>query len=554
MHRDLLAIVGGGGGGFVRVVHRTNYNGNGDSNNDDNDSDDNDDDDDYPRVPRHVVLSSFHEAAAAAAGDSSLPCGPTTSFDHLLPPPPPSSDFPTTIASPLWYQQQQQQQQRLLPLHHRSSSSSSYNHNPRRFNVHHGHHHRYRNTDGFVDPFLLKQNAAAAAIAAPWGAGPMVSPHHPPFSSRVAILAPPNSYVDASVATFTAPMASPSSGCETAMAISSPPAEEGNLPTTEGTSRHRPLDPRRLLVLQHLWPSILQYTQDLPTALEASKAFPLLIPAHSVRWLFSDRGFRAQVMRILATGQYDPWDPAVTRPPADAMAVSPSTPPLTPPLPPNVLPQPTATAVPPAPPSTSSSSPCPPLPLWSHPLIAHLAALPPPPFAPTPTATPPALPDATIARLDSDSNVTTFLARIAAYPSHPLHNNPSSTATLLARFHHHLSTTFTTASSQSARSAGLRAALGALSLPLRPDSQFCKAYVRGATLADAAEVAATMLLTTRLFEFGYSAWAANRARFEKDVERRVVGGAGGPEGWVEATWDVVESDEFESANLEVYFS
>jgi hypothetical protein len=89
-----------------------------------------------------------------------------------------------------------------------------------------------------------------------------------------------------------------------------------------------------------------------------------------------------------------------------------------------------------------------------------------------------------------------------------------------------------------------------MDLTLRNDSQFCRAYIQGDTLASIEEVVATMILTTRLFEFGYPAWSTNKCTFESMLEQSVFEDR---LSWTEAVVKLTESHFFETANMDVYF-
>ena len=59
-----------------------------------------------------------------------------------------------------------------------------------------------------------------------------------------------------------------------------------------------------------------------------------------------------------------------------------------------------------------------------------------------------------------------------------------------------------------------------------------------------------MILTTRLFEFGYPAWSSNKCTFECMLEESVFRDR---VSWTEGVVGLTESEVFEVANMDVYF-
>ncbi|KAJ1554880.1 hypothetical protein HK405_003818 [Cladochytrium tenue] len=266
------------------------------------------------------------------------------------------------------------------------------------------------------------------------------------------------------------------------------------------TARSGVPSPRRLLVVRLLWHQILAFT-DLQSALALADAHPDLVPRREVRWLFSKRDFTARVALSLASGDY--FRAA---------------------LPAGLAPH--------------LRRACCAADAW---LCAADAAV------PEDAAVRSALPDDLVFEMMRDTKYAILLDRVERFPAHPLHGDVRATSRVVASYE--LFCRQLGNQDRKEREVRLLGALKRVGLPMRNDSLFCRAYVGGQTLADVDEVAATMLVTARLFEFGYPAWSTNKTMFESMVVDAVLND-GKP--WIDAAVSVTRSNFFESTNMEVY--
>ncbi|KAJ1549295.1 hypothetical protein HK405_006147 [Cladochytrium tenue] len=269
----------------------------------------------------------------------------------------------------------------------------------------------------------------------------------------------------------------------------------------QATIRSGTPSPRLLLVVRLLWHQILAFT-DLQAGLALADAHPDVVPRREVRWLFSKRDFTARVAHSLASGDYfcaalpEGLAPHLRRACCAADA-------------------------------------------WL--CAADDVA------APEHAAVRSALPDELVFEMMRDTKYAILLDRIERYPAHPLHGDVRATARVVASYE--LFCRQLGNQDRKEREIRLLGALKRAGLAMRNDSLFCRAYVGGQTLADVDEVAATMLVTARLFEFGYPAWSTNKTMFESMVVDAVLSD-GKP--WIDAAVSVTRSNFFESTNMEVY--
>lgn len=90
------------------------------------------------------------------------------------------------------------------------------------------------------------------------------------------------------------------------------------------------------------------------------------------------------------------------------------------------------------------------------------------------------------------------------------------------------------------RRAQLAQELAAHGLTLRPDSKFCRQYIRGETSASLQEVVATMKLTSFLFSFGHRTWSRWHNTLETAMKIRMQ--TGQFECWYAACEHVIETN------------
>lgn len=101
-----------------------------------------------------------------------------------------------------------------------------------------------------------------------------------------------------------------------------------------------------------------------------------------------------------------------------------------------------------------------------------------------------------------------------------------------------------------ARREQLAHELAAHGLTLRPDSKFCRQYIRGETTASVQEVVATMKLTSFLFSFGHRTWSRWHKTLETAMKIRMQ--TGQFECWYAACEHVIETNAVSVQNEEGY--
>lgn len=77
-------------------------------------------------------------------------------------------------------------------------------------------------------------------------------------------------------------------------------------------------------------------------------------------------------------------------------------------------------------------------------------------------------------------------------------------------------------------------------LDLRPDSKFCRQFIRGETNASLQEVVATMKLTSYLFSFGHRTWSRWHSVLENSMRIRMQ--TGQFTCWYEACEDTIQTN------------